>query len=144
MKKWTFATMAFLCGVWAGGTAHAMPAEQLLAKKDTGILMNPKHYMRVARIVVDSTRMREYYAALRESMETSVRKEPGVLNLWAVAEKDYPNHITVFEIYADEDAYRTHIRTEHFSTYKRTVQDMVIALELVDVEPVELASKGKP
>ena len=68
--------------------------------------------MRIARIVVDSAQLKAYYAALREGMEMAVRKEPGVLDLWAVAEKGHPTHITVFEIYADEDAYKTHVQTE--------------------------------
>ena len=102
-----------------------------------------KYYMRMARIVVDPARLDEYKAALRAEMAAGVRKEPGVLNLWAVAEKEHPNHLTIFEVYADQPAYNTHIQTEHFKKYKRAVQGMVTSLELVDVDPVSLESKGK-
>src|SRR5262245_34012538 len=84
----------------------------------------PQHYMRIARIVVDPAQVKEYDAALREGIESAVQKEPGVLNLWAVAEKNNPTHITVFEIYADTNAYKAHTQTAHFKKYKATVQNM--------------------
>ena len=104
---------------------------------------NNTQYMRIAKIVVDSLQLERYKAALREGIETAVRVEPGVLSLNAVYEKDNPTHVTVFEIYASEDAYRSHIQTAHFKKYKDTVKDMVKTLELVDVAPIALESKQK-
>ena len=97
--------------------------------------------MRIARIVVDSAQLETYKVALKEGITTAVRTEPGVLSLTAVYEKDHPTHVTVFEIYADEKAYQSHIQTEHFLKYKATVQHMVKALELVDVSPIAVEAK---
>ena len=72
-------------------------------------------------------------------MVTAVREEPGVLTYYAVAEKDHPSHITILEIYADSAAYISHIATPHFKKYKNTVQHMVKALELIDVNLVGFA-----
>ena len=52
---------------------------------------------------------------IKEEIKTSVRLEPGVLTLYAVEEKGNPSHITIVEIYADEDAYKTHLQTPHFN-----------------------------
>ena len=101
---------------------------------------NPQ-YMRIAKIVVDSTKLESYKTALKEGMEAAVRREPGVLSLYAVYEKKNPTHVTVFEIYADEDAYKSHVQTAHFKKYKDTVQNMVKALELLDVAPIALEAK---
>ena len=98
-------------------------------------------YVRIARIVVDSTKLDSYKAALKEGMEAAILKEPGVLTLYAVYEKDRPTHVTVFEIYANEDAYRLHIQTPHFKKYKNTVEGMVKSLELTDVIPIALEAK---
>jgi len=100
-----------------------------------------KPMIRIARIVVDSVRLTEYRAALKEGIETAVRLEPGVLTLYAVYDRERPTHITVFEIYADEAAYKLHIQTPHFLKYKETVKDMVKSLELVDAVPIGLESK---
>ena len=104
---------------------------------------NKTSYMRIARVVIDSAKLESYKVALKEGMEAAVRKEPGVLSLSAVYEKDNPTHVTVFEIYADEDGYKSHIQTEHFKKYKSTVEGMVKSLVLVDVLPIALEAKPK-
>ena len=62
--------------------------------------------------------------------------EPGVLTLYAVAEKDAPHKITILEIYADRAAYESHLKTPHFQKYKQGTLDMVKELELVDTTPL--------
>lgn len=99
-------------------------------------------YLRVAKIIVDSTKLADYKKALSEGIEAAVRLEPGVIALYAVYAKDDPTHITVFEIYESVRAYNLHIQTPHFKKYKLAVQDMVISLELTDVAPIALHSKG--
>jgi quinol monooxygenase YgiN len=68
-------------------------------------------YVRVAEIEVDPVQLEVYKAAAKEIIEDSVRLEPGVLALYSVSDKDNPAHVTVFEIYADNDAYKTHLET---------------------------------
>src|SRR5262245_19408439 len=92
---------------------------------DTAFAQSNSHYMRIAKLIIDSTRLESYKAALKEHAETAVRVEPGVLSLYAVYEKKNPTHVSVFEIYADEEAYKSHIQTAHFKKYKETVQNMV-------------------
>jgi len=104
---------------------------------------NKTSYMRIANIVVDSSRLESYRMALKEGIEAAVLKEPGVLSLYAVYEKSNPTHVTVFEIYADEDAYKLHIQTAHFKKYKSTVEGMVKSLVLADVSPIALEAKPK-
>jgi quinol monooxygenase YgiN len=98
-------------------------------------------YVRIARIKVDSTQVENYKQALREGIETAVRVEPGVLTLYAVYDKNNHTNVTVFEVYADIDAYKTHIETPHFKKYKSTTMNMVKSLDLVDVIPIGLETK---
>ncbi len=100
------------------------------------------HYIRIAKLVIDSAKLESYHAALKEHAETAVKVEPGVLMLYAVAEKESPTHVSVFEIYASLDAYKTHIKTSHFLKYKKTVEGMVKSLELTDVDPIALEAKA--
>jgi len=100
-------------------------------------------YVRVAEIEVDPVQLEVYKAAAKEIIEDSVRLEPGVLALYSVSDKDNPAHVTVFEIYADNDAYRTHLETAHFKKYKAATQDMVRSLKLRDTVPIALRAKSK-
>jgi quinol monooxygenase YgiN len=100
-------------------------------------------YVRVAEIEVDPVQLEVYKAAAKEIIEDSVRLEPGVLALYSVSDKDNPAHVTVFEIYADKDAYNTHLETAHFKKYKAATQDMVRSLKLRDTVPIALSAKSK-
>jgi quinol monooxygenase YgiN len=99
--------------------------------------------IRIAKLQIDSVYLENYKAALKEEIETSVRVEPGVLSLYAVSEKDNPTHITIFEIYANVDAYKAHRETPHFKKYKSSTKEMVKSLELVEVDPIVLGTKLK-
>ena len=92
--------------------------------------------VRLAKLVIDTTQLESYKAALKEEIEASVRLEPGVLTLYAVAEKGNPTHITILEIYADTNAYKAHLQTPHFIKYKTGTKEMVKALELVEAMPL--------
>jgi quinol monooxygenase YgiN len=95
-----------------------------------------KQMVRLAKLVIDSAQLENYSAFLKEEIETSVKVEPGVLTLYAVAEKSNPTHITILEIYANADAYKKHIQTPHFLKYKNGTKDMVKSLELVETTPL--------
>ena len=100
-------------------------------------------YMRMAKITVDSTKLVEYKAALKEQMQSALRLEKGVLAYSAVQDKKNPSMITILETYASTEAYQAHIQTEHFKKYKTAVVDMVKQLELIDVVPIAIQSKPK-
>jgi 4-carboxymuconolactone decarboxylase len=92
--------------------------------------------VRLAHLVIDAAHLEKYNAFLKEEIEMSLKVEPGVLTLYAVAEKDNPTRITILEIYANAGAYRKHIQTPHFLKYKNGTKDMVKSLELVETIPL--------
>lgn len=98
-------------------------------------------YMRIAKIVVDSSQLESYKMALKEQMKSALTLEKGVLVYSAVYDKKHPSHITIFETYASVAGYQAHTQTEHFKKYKAAVQGMVQSLELTDVEPISIAIK---
>jgi len=99
--------------------------------------------VRMAKLQIDSAQLEAYKAVLKWHAETAVHVEPGVLTLHAVSDKDNPTHITVFEIYASEEAYKSHLETAHFKKYKSETRNMVKSLELVQVDPIALETKAK-
>ena len=99
--------------------------------------------VRIAKLQIDSAQLEVYKAALKEHAETAVRVEPGVLTLYAVYEKNNPAHVTVFEIYANQEAYLAHLQTPHFIKYKTSTKGMVKSLELIETVPIALETKFK-
>lgn len=103
---------------------------------------NKNQMVRIAKIQVDPDQLERYNAALKEQMTTAVKLEPGVLSYHAVADKKKPANITILEVYADSAAYEKHILTPHFRKYKETVENMVKALERIDVNIIGTATKA--
>ena len=99
--------------------------------------------VRLAKLVIDSIQLEKYKASLKEEIEASVQLEPGVLTLYAVAEKNNPTHITILEIYADTVSYKAHLQTPHFIKYRNGTKDMVKSLELVETIPLVPGMKIK-
>jgi quinol monooxygenase YgiN len=98
-------------------------------------------YVRIAELEVDPARLESFKAAAKEVGETSVRVETGCLVLYAVSEKENPGRVIVFEIYQDEDAYKTHVQTPHFQKFRATTDNMVKSRKLIDTVPLSLAAK---
>jgi quinol monooxygenase YgiN len=99
--------------------------------------------VRVAELEVDPAQLESFKAATKEVTETSVRVEPGCLVLYAVSEKEHPARIRVFEIYRDEEAYKTHLQMAHYKKFRATTDDMAKSRKLIDTVPISLAAKAK-
>jgi 4-carboxymuconolactone decarboxylase len=102
---------------------------------------NDNYYMRIAKIVVDSAQLDSYNNALKEQMQSALSLEKDVLAYSAVHDRNNPSQITILETYSNRVGYETHIETAHFKKYKKTVENMVKLLELVDIVPVAVAAK---
>jgi quinol monooxygenase YgiN len=99
-------------------------------------------FVRVADIEVDPAQRDTFVAAVKDEMDESVRVEPGVLALYAVAEKDAPSRFRFFEIYADESAYDAHVASAHFMRYRTTTESMIRSRVLVQTVPIQLSTKA--
>ena len=111
--------------------APAMAQQQAAKPTDKG-----ERLVRLAKITVVPERLSEYNAYLKKGAEAAMSLEPGVIKIYAVAEKDTPHKITILEIYADRAAYESHLKTTHFMKYKQGTLDMVEDLQLIDVKPL--------
>ena len=97
-------------------------------------------YVQMAEIEIEPSQLDAYAVAVKEQIETAIRVEPGVLVLYAVAERDNPARVRVFEIYKDTASYRSHLETAHFKKYKATTEKMVKSLKLVQAAPIMLGT----
>jgi quinol monooxygenase YgiN len=99
--------------------------------------------VRIAELEIDPAQLDAYKAAVKEEMEASVRVEPGVLAIYAVAEKGNPTKLRFFEMYADEAAYNSHLESPHFKKYVATTKDMIKSRNLIETVPVQLSDKKR-
>ena len=97
--------------------------------------------VRLSKIEVHSQYLDEYMKFAVEVGEISLRTEPGVLTMYAVAEKDNPCLVTILETYASKEAYEKHIASEHFQKYKQGTLHMVKSLQICDQMELNPANK---
>lgn len=96
---------------------------------------------RLSKIEVYPEYLEEYKKFAAEVGEKSLREEPGVLTMYALADKDNPCLITILETYASQDAYKAHIASPHFQKYKQGTLKMVKNLILSDQLPLNPENK---
>ena len=132
LSKYTMKLAAF--AVLSIGCGNVSP---LVAQETNGTVV------RIAELEIDPAKMDAYLAAVKEEMDDAVRLEPGVIAIYAVAEKDHPNRLHFFEIYANEAAYLTHRETPHFKKYLAATQSMIVARRLIETVPVQLSAKPR-
>ena len=96
--------------------------------------------IRLSKIEVYPQYLDKYINYATEVGEISLRTEPGVLTMYAVAEKEDPCRITILETYASQAAYKSHIASKHFQKYKQGTLHMVKSLVLSDQTPLNPAN----
>jgi quinol monooxygenase YgiN len=100
-------------------------------------------FVRIAELEIDSAQLERFKDAAKEQIEAAVRVEAGVIALYAVSVKGNPAQIRVFEMYADENAYKAHLETPHFKRFREATNDIVKSRKLVDTVPIILGAKAK-
>jgi len=93
--------------------------------------------VRMAEIEVYPAYLEEYYAILKEESKASLKNESGVISIFPMYQKEYPNRIRLLEIYSSESSYQSHLKTPHFLLYKTTTVHMVKSLKLIDMNPID-------
>jgi len=117
-------------------------AASVVAPCRAGTTESMEELVRIAELDIEPAQLDAYTAALKEEIATSIAVEPGVLCLYAVAIKDHPNQIRIFERYADHAAYERHVHSVHFNKYKSGTQKMVKSLKLIETSPILLGTKA--
>ena len=69
--------------------------------------MQPDGIVRLSKVQVNPDYIEEYMKYAVEVGEISLKTEPGVLTMYAVADKENPCNITILETYASQEAYRS-------------------------------------
>ena len=99
-----------------------------------------KMMVRIAELEIETDYLDEYLEILKEESEASLRLEPGVICIYPMFQKENPTQIRLLEIYANKEAYESHLKTPHFQKYKSTTAEMVKDLKLIDMEAIDPVS----
>ena len=93
--------------------------------------------VRIAEIEVYPQYLEEYLAFANEVDRLSVEREPGVICLYPMQSAEDSCQIRILEIYASEETYQQHLKTDHFQKYKQGTLHMVKDLKLPTMKPLD-------
>ncbi|MCR4921402.1 MAG: antibiotic biosynthesis monooxygenase [Bacteroidaceae bacterium] len=93
--------------------------------------------VRIAEIEVYPQHLKEYLLYANEVDRLSMEREPGVVCLFPMQSAEDSTLIRILEIYASEEAYQRHLRTDHFQKYKQGTLHMVKDLKLPTMKPLD-------
>lgn len=123
LKQSLRAVMAVLFFFCMNNTVHAQQQEMMV---------------RISEIEIHPEHLEEYKTILKHEAKASVRLEKGVIAIFPMFQKDNPTRVRILEMYKDQEAYQSHLKTEHFLEYKTKTLHMVKSLELVDMDALDL------
>ena len=115
-------------------------AEWLLGMSQTKPVaenFNGKMIVRLAEIEVYPKHLKEYLEFANEVDRLSMEREPGVVCLFPMQSAEDSTKIRILEIYASEEAYQQHLKTDHFQKYKQGTLHMVKSLNLPTMQPLD-------
>ncbi len=142
VKHWNGASLNNGCTVLTVSEISDKPHIEWLGKvDDSGIDkfrdFNPDSMLvRISEIDIFPEYLDEYMKAALTVGANSVANEEGVICIYPMVQKRDDCKVRILEIYRDMDAYRHHITTPWFQTYKQGTLHMVKNLDLVDMRPM--------
>ena len=83
-------------------------------QQKTGTDMNDL-MIRISEIEIDLQSLEEYKAILKEEAKASILLEPGVISIYPMFQKENPTQVRILEIYANREAYKSHLGDTAFS-----------------------------
>ena len=119
------------------GEEHAVQLKKVTDEEFTSPIKHETMIVRLAEIEVYPEHLQEYLKFANEVDRLSVEREPGVVCLFPMQSAEDSTQIRILEIYASEEAYQSHIKTEHFLKYKQGTMHMVKSLKLPTMRPID-------
>jgi len=109
----------------------------MTAEKPSATKQKDGMIVRIAEIEVFPQYLKEYLEYANEVDRLSVEREPGVVCLFPMQVAEDSTKIRILEIYASDEAYQQHLKTDHFQRYKQGTLHMVKDLKLPSMQPLD-------
>ncbi len=81
----------------------------------------------VAEFEVRADKIDRFIELAIEDARQSTAKEPGCEQFDVTVTRDKPNHVLLYEVYADEAAFNAHLETPHLKAFRDQLDDLVVS-----------------
>ncbi|MGI9436119.1 MAG: putative quinol monooxygenase [Geminicoccaceae bacterium] len=84
-----------------------------------------RKFVIVAEFEVKPEKIDRFMELAIEDASQSIAKEPDCLQFDVTILEDNPNHVLLYEVYADEAAFDAHLETPHCKVFREQIDDLV-------------------
>lgn len=99
--------------------------------QDLRVSEDNDYVVNLAKITLVDYDLEKFGKIVKQEMTRSIEEEPGVIAMLAGNMFDIENEWRFFEIYQDEAAYESHVRTQNFIDYISQTKEMVYDKKLL-------------
>ena len=77
-----------------------------------------------------------FLALIRDNASRSLASEPGCERFDVLIEKGKPDHVLLYEIYRDRNAFDQHLKSAHYADFSKSAQPYVRSKAVLEFEPI--------
>ena len=94
----------------------------------------------LVRFVLQPGQRAAFEDLVKRNAAASVRDEPGCRRFDVLTPRDGSDHVVLYEIYNDRDAFEAHKRMPHYLAFKEASESLVQSLDLDELDLSEHAA----
>jgi quinol monooxygenase YgiN len=84
-------------------------------------------FVSIAEFEVKPDRLEQFLELARTDASQSVAKEPGCHQFDVTLDREQPNRVLLYEVYANEAAFAAHLETPHLAAFRAGIDDLLVS-----------------
>ena len=81
----------------------------------------------IAEFEVKPDKLEQFLELARTDASQSVANEPGCHQFDVTLEREQPNRVVLYEVYADEAAFDAHAETPHLAAFRAGIENLIVS-----------------
>jgi quinol monooxygenase YgiN len=84
----------------------------------------------IAEFEVKPDRLERFLELARTDASQSVANEPGCHQFDVTLDREQPNRVVLYEVYADAAAFDAHVETPHLKAFRAGIEDLIVSRQV--------------
>jgi quinol monooxygenase YgiN len=84
----------------------------------------------IAEFEVKPDQLEQFLELARTDASQSVAREPGCHQFDVTLDREQPNRVVLYEVYADEAAFDAHVQTPHLAAFRAGIEGLIVSRQV--------------
>jgi quinol monooxygenase YgiN len=84
----------------------------------------------IAEFEVKPGQLEQFLALASTDASQSVAREPGCHQFDVTLDREQPNRVVLYEVYADEAAFDAHLETPHLAAFRAGIESLIVSRQV--------------